>query len=301
MSRRVVWGGIALLGLALIAGIWLSGSFAVLADYAQTRQRDFQNTIALTLRALRAGDIAALGALLTACFAYGFFHAIGPGHGKIIVGGYGAARDVPMVRLSVIALLASLGQAVTAILLVYGALWLFALTREATVGIAENTMAPLSYGAIALVGLWLAVRGLRGLYRGARTAGHAPVGSGDHCAECGHKHGPSIDDARAASTPREALAVIAGIAVRPCTGALFVLIITWQMGIPAAGIAGAFAMAIGTALVTVAVGLAASGMRSGVMGAIAEHGMLRWAIPAVELCVGGIVVALAAGLLAQTL
>ena len=126
MPRRIL--SVALLGvIALLVWLWLSGGFDRLAAFATAQQRLFQNDIAGTLRRLRGGEAGAMSLLMLACFAYGFFHAIGPGHGKVLVGGYGLGRAVPAVRLSLIALLASLGQAVTAILLVYGGLWLWGL------------------------------------------------------------------------------------------------------------------------------------------------------------------------------
>ncbi len=289
------------LAAATLGWLWLSGGFEQLAVWAAGQQRDFQNGIARTLRALRGGEAGAYALLMTSCFAYGFFHAIGPGHGKLLVGGYGVARAVPMLRLSLIALLSSLGQAVTAIVLAYGGLWLLGLTRDGMIGAAEQTLAPLSYALIAGIGAWLLWRGLRHLKRAQAVQGHTHKGHDEACSSCGHRHGPSLDEAREASGLRDALLLIGGIAVRPCTGALFVLLITWQMGIAMAGIAGAFAMALGTASVTVAVGIAASGFRGGLLRSVAGASALVWMVPVIEIVAGAVVVILSLGLLARAL
>ncbi|MEH6831361.1 MAG: hypothetical protein V7661_11015 [Sulfitobacter sp.] len=290
--------GIALLlACAVLAWLWWSGVFEQIAVWAAGEQRNFQNGIARTLRALRGGDAGAFALLMTSCFAYGFFHAIGPGHGKLLVGGYGLARSVPMLRLSLIALLSSLGQAVTAVLLAYGGLWLLGVTRERMVGAAEDWLAPFSYVLIALIGLWLVWRGIARLKRAQTTQGHVHEGEGDTCNSCGHRHGPSLEEAQTATGLRDALLLIGGIAVRPCTGALFVLIITWQMGIAMAGIAGAFAMALGTASVTIAVGVAATGFRGGVLRSLASVSALTWAMPMLEIAAGLVVVVLSSALL----
>lgn len=299
MQRAI---GLALvLAGAAVAALWLSGSFETLARWAASEQRTFQNGIARTLRALRGGDTGAYVLLLGSCFAYGFFHAIGPGHGKLLVGGYGVARAVPVLRLSVIALLSSLGQAVTAIVLAYGGLWLLGWTRQAMVGAAEDWLAPASYAMIAAIGLWLVWRGTRKIYATSRTTTHTHEGDGDTCSSCGHRHGPSLDEAKEASSLRDAVLLIAGIAVRPCTGALFVLIITWQMGIPFAGIAGAFAMALGTASVTVSVGIAAAGFRGAMLQSLTQARVFVWIMPSLEIAAGLTVLALSGTLLLRAL
>ena len=282
MSGRVI--GLACLGLlAALVAVWLAGGFDAVARFAAAEQREFQNTLARVLRELRAGTAGALAGLLAVSFAYGFFHAVGPGHGKVLVGGYGLARDVPVVRLAALAALSSAGQAVTAIALVYGGLGLFQLTRERMVGIAEDALAPLSYAAIAAIGAWLAFRGARLIWRARPHQDHHHHGT---CDSCGHSHGPSVEDIRATKGWRDMAILVAGIAMRPCTGAVFVLLITWQMGIAGAGIAAAFAMASGTALVTVLVALAAAGLRGGMLTGLAGSEKARRAGALIEISAG---------------
>ncbi|MFK7834668.1 MAG: nickel/cobalt transporter [Sulfitobacter sp.] len=302
--RRILTA-VTLIVLAGLFWLWFSGGFDRLALWAAGHQREFQNTIARALRAARAGEAGAVLALLGACFAYGLAHAAGPGHGKVLIGGYGFARKVPMLRLSLIALLASLGQAVTAVVLVYFGVLVLNLGRQALVDTTEKMMAPVSYGAIALIGGWLVWRGARKLL--ARSHGHdhhhghAHEGDGEVCSSCGHAHGPTLDQVERVGTLREAVALIAGIAVRPCTGALFVLIITWQMGIGGLGVAGAFAMAFGTALITIFVGLAAGGLRGGVLAGLSGSPQLARAMAGMEMIAGVAVVLIATGLLLRAL
>jgi ABC-type nickel/cobalt efflux system permease component RcnA len=162
---------------------------------------------------------------------------------------------------------------------------------------SDEILAPISYGAIGLVGLWLVWRGVRRASKPRHTNHHNHDSS--VCSACGHRHGPSVEEVSELSNWRETLGLIGSIAMRPCTGALFLLIITWQMQIPLVGILGAFAMALGTASVTIGVGLTALGFRGGLVRAFAESTWTARLIPMVEITAGLLVVLVAGGLLTQ--
>ncbi len=306
------------LAFGLLFWFWGSGGFDHLAAWAAGEQREFQNQIARSLRAARAEQPQAVATLLMVCFAYGFFHAIGPGHGKVLIGGYGLGRRVAFWRLSAISVASSLGQAVTAVVLVYAGVLVFQVSRDTLVGTTEQVMAPISYGAIAAIGLWLVFRGVRSFVRRHR-AETAPLHHHDHshdhshhhhhhhdhdhdvCSDCGHKHGPTAEEVAQVGNLREALVLIAGIAARPCTGALFVLILTWQMGIAMVGIAGAFAMALGTATVTTLVGWTSFGLRGGLLASASATRFASILAPTIELVAGLMIAVIAGGLLLRTL
>ena len=308
MPRAVIIAG-AVLGLGFVL-LWALGGLDGFTAWAAASQREAQNALARALRHLRAGEPGALLALLTVCFAYGFFHAAGPGHGKVLIGGYGVARRVRMVPLMAVAVASSLAQATTAVILVYGGVFVLGLTREAMVGLTEDIFAPMSYAAIGMIGLWLAWRGMRSFLRMQADAhdhdhdhdhphDHHHHEHGDACG-CGHAHGPDPAQVAALTGWRDTAVLIAGIAMRPCTGALFLLILCWRMGIDAAGIAGAYAMGLGTATITVAVAFLSVWAREGALAALAG-GRLARAAPLIELGAGLTVAVLSAIMLRAVL
>ncbi|WP_108483214.1 nickel/cobalt transporter [Oceaniglobus ichthyenteri] len=288
--RRVI--GFLTLGLIALGVIgWWAGAPGALASWAAEGQRAFQTAMARGLRALRAGEPGAFAALMGVCFAYGFFHAAGPGHGKVLIGGYGLGRTVAMARLAGIALASSMAQAGTAVILVYGGLSVLSLGRTDMTGVAENYLAPASFVAIGLIGGWLFWRGGRKLWVVRRTQSHAPVpGTDGTCASCGHAHGPTLEQAEGVQSWRDALVLIGAIAIRPCTGALFLLLLTWQMGVGLAGVAGAFAMGLGTATITIGVALAATGLRRGALISLTAGPVAQLVLPAVEMAAGVVII-----------
>lgn len=308
-------------GGALAIWLWGMGGMARIETWAAAGQRDVQNAMAGMLRRLRGGDAAAWSGLMGLCFAYGFFHAAGPGHGKLVIGGYGVGSKVAMTRLSFLALGSSLAQTATAVALVYAGVGLFKLGRAQMTDLADKWLQPLSYGAIALVGLWLLLRGARRFWA-LRSAGgqghhhghdhhdhdhhHALHHDHDHdhhdhghdhhhthedgtCATCGHKHGVTPEEAANVHNLRDAIVLIGSVSLRPCTGALFLLILTWQMGIAMAGIAGAIAMGLGTASVTIAVAIMAVTLRESTLAQAMNGAAAARAASLIEILAGALV------------
>lgn len=294
---------LAVLASVLVAGVfWLSGGDRVVLAWAVDGQRAAQGGMGRALGALRTGDASAVAPLLAVCFLYGFFHAVGPGHGKLLIGGYGAARAVGAWRLSAVALTSSLAQGATAILLVAAGVWVLNWSREYMTDLADRMLQPLGFAAIGLIGAWLVFRGLRSLRVGTNAMGHHAHSHDhghdhDHGAHCGHTHAPSAEEVAAVTSTRELLALIAAVAIRPCTGAIFLLILTAQMGVFVWGIAGTLAMALGTASVTVGIALAAVTLRKGAFAGLSDRAeRIGQVQPVLEIVVGLSVAWIAGGL-----
>ena len=293
---------LGLLLAAVMALLWATGGYATLQAQVLQGQREVQSALAGAVRAIRAGQPGALAGLLGVCFSYGVLHAAGPGHGKVLIGGYGIGRRVPVLALSGIALTASLAQAALAVAVVYAGVAVLGWTRGQMEGVAEDVMAPVGSAAIAGVGLWLVWRGLRGIRAAAVVQAHNGHHDHHHDADCGcgHAHGPTLAEVDKLTNWRDTTALIAGIALRPCSGALFLLILTWQMGIGTAGIAGTFAMGFGTALVTIGVALMAVWAREGALASLPGSRIAR-ALPWFEVLAGAVVALVALSLLVQAL
>jgi nickel/cobalt exporter len=285
MQRKLILAGLAI--ALVLAGLWALGGFESLAAWAIDAQREVQDQLARAVRRLRGGEAGALAGLLSLCFAYGFLHAVGPGHGKALIGGYGMARRVRLAPLAALALVSSLAQSLVAILLVYAFVLLFGWTRAQVEGLSDQWLLPASQAAILLIGLWLVWRG----FHHWRPAIHAH----DHHHHHDHAHGPTPAQMENLAGPKDAILLIASIAIRPCSGALFLLIITWSLGLAAAGILGTLAMGLGTASVTIAVAALSFWAREGALLSLPER-LAQTALPLIEMT-AGLIIAGVAGLL----
>lgn len=213
-------------------------------------QASFYRSLQGALAALKGG--AGPWALVALGFAYGVFHAAGPGHGKAVISAYLLASGRALRRGLGLSLAAALLQAVVAIALVTIAALLLkatAATMTRTVSLVETA----SFAAVAALGAvltWRKAGRFLSAFRTARGGGGAAA-SASACAagECGHEHMPRPEEAGAASW-RELAGIVLAAGLRPCAGAIVVLVFALSQGLFAAGVAATFAMALGTALTT---------------------------------------------------
>ena len=250
-------------------------------------QRQFYRELTAALSALGDGGEAAwwLGGL---SFAYGIVHAAGPGHGKVVITSYLLANEQAARRGVAIAFLAAMVQAAVAVALVGSLAAALNMTSFAITD-AARLLEIGSYGLIAALGLVLLWRKGRAVWR--ELAGRRPVAAHalgaapatmPAAACCGHAH--HVPPA-ATATRGGAAAAILSVGIRPCTGALIVLVFALSQGIFWAGVASTFLMGLGTAL-TVAV-LAALAVGGKDLAARLARGDARRAgrvMLAVEMC-----------------
>lgn len=271
--------------LTLVIVLFFAEYWGPISAWAKVQQREFQNILAREILDIRSGDLSALFNLLLISGAYGVVHAIGPGHGKVLIGAAALTSEKTARHMAGIGFISSLFQGVTAILITYGILGILLLTSKALIGTAENYLAPFSFIAMAFVGGWIVFRGVRGIAQNAfarkdkssscshdshHSHSHSPdhTHTHDHSHDHSHtcaadcKHMPSASEVEAIHSWRDALMIILSIGIRPCSGALIVLIITWKFGLLAAGMLSAMCMAVGTGLVVAAAAIFASKIRS---------------------------------------
>lgn len=282
---------LAMLGIAA----FLTLDLDAFGRWALEEQRGFQNNMASAVRGLKSGETGAWAALLAAAGAYGFFHAVGPGHGKVLIGGVGLGSTVSATRLLSISIVSSLAQAFWAIILVYGGFFALEATARQMTNLAETFLAPASYLAIAAIGGILIWRGTRAFKRANKPSHHKHHSHGhhhdhvhdDHCG-C-HAHGPTPEEVEELTSLRDTLALIASIAVRPCTGAIFLLVIAWQMDVLAAGAAAVVVMGLGTATLTSLVAVSSVAARTVTLASASKLGTVVQIMPGIQILVGTLI------------
>ena len=300
MRLGLIIGGL----IAATAVFFLTVDFSAFSLWVINQQRAFQAQMSSALWGLRSGEISAYLALFAATGGYGFVHALGPGHGKYLVGGVGLGSSVSTSKLVWLAIGSSILQALWAIVLVYGGFAILQASADSLEFLSEDVLAPASYAAIGVVGLILAWRGIRQFTKqpalvvaGGHDHHHHDHHHHDENCGCGHAHGPTPEEVAKVGSLKEAVALMVSIAVRPCTGAVFLLIIAWQMNIIVAGAAAVIVMGLGTALLTSMVAVSSVAARRLAFFSADASGVARVAFPTVQILAGALICWISFGLL----
>lgn len=218
-----------------------------LAAWILNVQSDFARAMNSAVRAFKTDAFAGLS-LVGLAFAYGVFHAAGPGHGKAIIAAYAVATEKQIKGGILLALGAALLQAIVAIIIVGVFAVLFSATAR-TMAQAANWIEIASFALVAAVGgwlLWAKSGALAQVVVGQVPHHHHHHDFDDPCG-CGHEHAP-LPPQKGNWKSMAATVIAAGI--RPCSGAIVVLVFALSQNVFWLGVVATFAMALGTFLTT---------------------------------------------------
>ena len=281
------------------------------------RQSEFYREMSSTIRAAKS-DGSAVWTLLAISFAYGIFHAAGPGHGKAVISSYLVANQETARRGIVLSFASALMQALVAVAIVAVCAWLLNATARTMCG-AEKAVEIASYALIAAFGtrlVWTKGGGfMRALqapqpaavlaaaaHRHDHDPGHDPHHHHhDHSHghdEHGHSHGPDPSELAGPGGWRRGFGAIFAVGIRPCSGAILVLVFALAQGLFWAGIAATLVMGLGTAITvaTIAVlAVSAKDLARRLSGASEGGGALF--MRGVEFAAAGLVLLFGTGLL----
>ena len=273
---------------------------AGITGWLLAKQAEFYRLLSGAIRNAKT-DGSAAWLLMGLSFAYGIFHAAGPGHGKAVISSYLVANEETWKRGIVLSFASALVQALVAIAVVGIAAALLGATAK-TMSTAVWWIEIASYALIALMGAQLLYTKGRGflsewaLLRAPKSVGAAATAHAHHHDDahghghyhhahghdhahhhhdhahhdhargnpahgapghvhdehCGHSHGPTPDQLSGPGGWKRGLMAIFAVGLRPCSGAILVLVFALAQGIFWAGIAATLVMGLGTAI-TVAV------------------------------------------------
>ncbi|RWN21211.1 MAG: nickel/cobalt transporter [Mesorhizobium sp.] len=166
-----------------------TGPFAHILMWINLRQQEFYRALATAMKAMRQ-DGSKIWILVGLSFAYGIFHAAGPGHGKAVISSYMVANEVALRRGILLSFVSALLQGLTAIA-VMGVAYFVLRGTSVSMTDAAWFMEIMSFVFVTLFGAWLLWRKLGPAVLRLFGKGPAYSLSAAHAghSHAGHSHG----------------------------------------------------------------------------------------------------------------
>lgn len=251
--------------VAAIAGLlWLWQVWPQVMLKSVIWQREVNQQMSSLLKSVAANPTQAGGTLLLFSFVYGVLHALGPGHGKVVITTWLATHPSKLKSSIGLTLAASLLQGLVAIALVVVVLSVLQLPAR-QLHLSSFWLEKGSYALVGVLGLllcWRALKKLRALLRKPKFTAFTPHHVHHDGCGCGHQHMPDPERLARDDDWRARLVIILSMGMRPCSGAIMVLLFSKVIGVFAWGMASALAMAAGTSLTITSLALLVHAFRS---------------------------------------
>lgn len=229
---------------------WEPNTNSLIAQYLltiQSIQRGLHTKLSDALRAIQEDGLRASLILTAFSFVYGVLHAAGPGHGKVIISTYLLSHESQLRRGIALSFAAALTQGLTAVVIVFFAFEVMKLSMAQTRGIV-NHVEVVSFAMVALVGFYITCMQAQSLRRKIYISGKGIDNCADGSEKCDHHHGPGASELEKELSLRSFIGIILSIGIRPCSGAVIVLLLAFSLGHMAAGLFAVLAMSLGTAI-----------------------------------------------------
>lgn len=225
-----------------MAGVLLSSALLVWLYWPQILmqsvqwQKDLHRQMTQLLQQVAEQPHQAGISLVIFSLLYGVLHALGPGHGKVVIATFLATHPTRVKTSIRLTLLASLLQGSVAIVLVTVMLLLLK-TSSRQLHLSSFWLEKGSYLLVIGLGVMIGYRALRSLWRTLRPR-PAPVFRAfkphhqhdDQCG-CGHAHLPTPQQMSGNLSVKTQLLVVVSMGLRPCSGAIMMLLFAKVIGV----------------------------------------------------------------------
>lgn len=228
-------------------------------------QKSINQQLSSLLRQVAENPARAGWSLLSFSFVYGVLHALGPGHGKVVITTWLATHPSKLRSSLNLTFAASLLQGAVAIALVGVVLGILRLPSR-QLHMSSFWLEKGSYAMVGILGVMLTLRALRKLRQALRNPQRFKTFSpqhvhSEHCG-CGHQHLPTEEQLAAGDDWRARAMIVLSMGMRPCSGAIMVLLFSKVIGVFHWGMLSALAMAAGTSITISVLALLVHSFRS---------------------------------------
>lgn len=239
-------------------------------------QKSANNELASLLHSIKKQPLTSSITLITVSFLYGVIHALGPGHGKLVVTTYLATHPAKINTSLIVTIASAILQGLTAIALVTTLRFLLNDSTESV-----NVQSHLLHSASSIL---IIILGMLTIYRSIHKKPsikkrkpkiihitHLPSHP-DHkkpslfstinitppkktSPKCTHCHIASAQSINNANNLTDYIAIIISIGIRPCSGSILILTFSHFINTYWAGIISSLIMSLGTAITTSCIAL----------------------------------------------